>query len=77
MAYAPSIARVARHSWHELRRGALVHITAHGEYIGPGTVDGASRDGSVLWIQFGGIEGRRMFHSSDDVVIAVGSRPSR
>jgi hypothetical protein len=59
-------------SWQDLRRGALVHITAQGRYLGAGKVDGASRDGSVLWIQFGGIEGRRMFYSGDDVMVGVG-----
>ncbi|GAB3270748.1 hypothetical protein GCM10027449_05950 [Sinomonas notoginsengisoli] len=61
--------------WGQLRRGARVHIVAEGRYLGEGTVDGLSRDVSTLWVQFGGVEGRRMFHRSDNV--AVGLRGTR
>lgn len=57
--------------WGQLRRGALVHIMAEGRYLGEGTVDGLSRDQSTLWVQFGGVEGRRMFHRSDNVAVGV------
>ncbi|WP_369046351.1 hypothetical protein [Sinomonas sp. P10A9] len=56
----------------QLRRGVAVHVTADGQYLGEGTVDGLSRDGSTLWVQFAGIEGRRMFLSTDDVRIGLG-----
>lgn len=56
----------------QLRRGVAVHVTADGRYLGEGIVDGLSRDGSTLWVQFTGIEGRRMFLSTDDVRIGLG-----
>jgi hypothetical protein len=69
-----SVQAVAARPWLGLRRGVLVRIKADGRYLGEGTVDGLSRDGSTLWVQFGGVEGRRMFQRTDDVQIGLARR---
>lgn len=69
-----SIAAPAARPWLGLRRGTLVQIRADGRYLGEGTVDVLSRDGSTLWVQFGGVEGRRMFQRTDNVQIGPAHR---
>lgn len=58
--------------WAALPRGLPVRITAGGRYLGPGTVDGSTPDGAVMWVRFNGLEGRRMFHRDDTVFVEVG-----
>ena len=64
--------RGVRLPWAALPRGLPVQVTADRRYLGRGTVDGATPDGSVLWVLFNGMEGRRMFHRDDHIHVEVG-----
>ena len=64
--------RGVRLPWAALPRGLPVRVTADRRYLGRGTVDGATPDGSVLWVLFNGTEGRRMFHRDDHIHVEVG-----
>lgn len=68
---AASLRGGRRSPWKTLPRGLPVRITADGRYLGAGTVDAATPDGSVLWVLFTGMEGRRMFHRDDQILIEV------
>jgi hypothetical protein len=67
------IPRVRRRlPWKDIPRGLQVRITSNGKYVGQGIVDCSTPDGLVLWVLFDGMEGRRMFHSDDNVFVEVG-----
>ena len=64
--------RGLRLPWAALPHDLPVQVTADRKYLGRGTVDGATPDGSVLWVLFNGMEGRRMFNRDDHIHVEVG-----
>lgn len=55
----------------ELRRGQEVRVQAGSEALGAGVVDDFTRDGSAIWVVFGGASPRRLFIPEDQARFTV------
>ncbi|WP_442892933.1 hypothetical protein [Arthrobacter sp. USHLN218] len=62
--------------WKTFFRGQTVSIIENGRPLGMGTIDATTADGTLLWIQLHGVEGRRLFHKDDQVHIQLSSHDS-
>jgi hypothetical protein len=63
--------RWRRVSWSAVPSGQAVRLSQDGLHIGYGTVDGATPDGSIIWVLLDGWPERRMFHREDYVRIEI------
>jgi hypothetical protein len=63
--------RWRRVSWSDLPSGQAVRLSQDGLDIGYGTVDGATPDGSIIWVVLDGWRERRMFHREDYVRVEI------
>jgi hypothetical protein len=60
-----------RVSWNALPAGQPVRLSQDGRAIGTGVVDGATPDGSIIWVVLDGWRERRMFHREDYVQVEI------
>ncbi|MDQ0674373.1 MULTISPECIES: hypothetical protein [Micrococcaceae] len=60
-----------RVSWNALPPGQWVRLSRDGQPLGCGVVDGATPDGSVIWVVMDGWPERRMFHRQDFVKVEI------
>jgi hypothetical protein len=72
------MARPKRVSWKHLPYGQEVDVVEEGQFLGRGTVDDTTPDGSIVWVVIHGVGGRRMLHKSEDVQLEIvkSSEPS-